>query len=162
MSIGFSTVLEGGNKLQAALDQLETKTGNKIVRVALRDSQKILLKSSKASATSNVGGDMGKKIAKALQVRVGKRRMRGSYLFNVSLKDNPDFVHTLKTAVRKGGKKVVSYYIPAAIEFGHTSNGRFVQPISFLRAPDVATRQTRIDHFQNMVRKGIENLARAR
>lgn len=159
----FSMTLDGGKELQAALDRLEKKTGNKIVRTALRDSQKIMLMSAKASANSVVGGNMGNRIAKALQVRVGKRKIRGSYLFNVSLKNDPEFFSGAKTD-RKGVRtKKKIYYIPAAIEYGHTApNGTFVQPRSFLRSPDDATRQQRIEHFQNKVKQGIEQFWKAK
>jgi hypothetical protein len=157
--------LENGAELQKRLDALEKKTGSKIVSMALRAAQKLLLDRSKAEAKMTVGGDMGKAIAGALQLRVMKKR-KGSYGLSLLLKKNEDFRHKTKSGkVRRtdksGQEKYVKgdYYIPAAIEYGHIAqNGTIVRPLSFLRQPDKATVQQRLDMFQKDVKQGIETI----
>jgi hypothetical protein len=168
--ISISMTLQGGTELQAALDRLEKQTGNKIVREALRDSQKIMQQSAKTRANYVIGGDMGKRIAKALQVRAGKRRIKGSYIFGVSLKKDDAFIHKTKSRTVRhkdaaGNIKRVygSYYIPAAIEYGHvTKAGKFVQPLSYLRSADKSTKEIRIENFSKKVKQGIEELGKAK
>lgn len=170
MSISYSITLEGGKELQAALDRLEKKAGDKIVKPAVRDSQNILLPRARAAARSVVGGDMGKRIAKALRVRLGKRKIKGSFMYQLSLKPDPEFIskskskfNMIKKGKDKGKIEPVRYYIPAAILYGHISpSGKFVQPMDFLRGPDLITRQQRIDNFSSKVAAGIENLARTK
>ena len=157
--------LENGSRLQKKLDALEKKTASRIVSKALRAAQKLLLDRSKAEAKITVGGDMGKAIANALQLRVMKRR-KGSYGMSISLKNNEDFRYKTKSGkVRRTDKNGIEkyvrgdYYIPAAIEYGHIApNGTIVRPLSFLRQPDKATVQQRLDMFQRDVKQGIETI----
>jgi hypothetical protein len=166
----FSLTLSGGKEIDYALSQMGDEIAKKVVDKELKRSQKIAATEAKIRARSIVGGNMGNSIANALQIRAGKRRMKGSYIISVSLKADPAFVSlskskftTVKRGMNKGKIERVRYYIPAAIEYGHTApNGTFVQPRSYLRSADVSTRQARIDSFETKTKQDIEALARTK
>jgi hypothetical protein len=115
--------LQGDKEIERRLLELERKVGKKIVKKAVVESTKPIMKAAKANALSMVGGNMGKLISQSLVSRNPKKQRRGQYLRSVRLRSSREdsklkkskgvagFVHTTKA-----GKE---YYIPAAIEYGH-------------------------------------------
>jgi len=119
----FEVELTGFDELEKKLLKLETKTSKKIVRKAIRDAAKILLKQMKVNAKTMVGGNMGNLIAKHLKTKAPKRQRRGEFALNVGTesKANELFVH-----ITKAGKR---HFIPSAIEFGHGN----AKPIPYMK-----------------------------
>ena len=103
---------KGFRELESELLQLEKKISKNIVRKGLRKAQNELKSVIKSylSAIPSRGSGMTKKIASALQLKVGKTN-KGSYAINVRIRPTPEFVHTSKEGRRT--------YIPSAIEYGH-------------------------------------------
>jgi hypothetical protein len=160
----LSITLENGKQIQDRLNLIGTTEGMKIIKSALRKSQNICLKQCRRRARW-IGGVMGKKIAKALKLVVGKRKMKGSAYFSIILGKDPDFIHETKSGKRrwknpKSGRvrKIKGkYFIPAAIEFGHISpSGKFVRPMSFMRDPSYATKGQRLETFRGNVSDGLD------
>ena len=143
-----SVVIEGGKELESNLATLGRRINKKVIRGAVRDGQRPMLSAAKANAGSMIGGEMGKKIAKALQLRAPKRQKPGTYSLHVQLKSGIEaFVQTAK-----GGKR---HYIPAAIELGHMAGDTYVPPIPYLRNAAESTRDETIRRFVAELRKGM-------
>jgi len=159
-----SIVIEGGKELESNLATLGRRINKKVIRGAVRAGQRPMLSAAKANAKSMVGGEMGKKIAKALQIRAAKEKESGFYSIDVKISRdyNDQFVYYLKgshTKVNfstgKLGKEVGRTYIPAAIEYGHMTGGTYVQPIPYLRNAAESTRDETIRRFVAELRKGM-------
>ncbi len=145
MRIGF--YLDGAEELRRNLDSLGSRLAKNVIRSAVRDSQKIMLKAAIANARAlprsekvlfAKGKDdirMAELIARNIVIASPKRQIPGSYSLHVQMRRNvPEFVHTAKgahtriaynvTTARgfyptKIGATVGVTYIPAAIEYGH-------------------------------------------
>jgi len=142
--------LLGAKRLMKALNELPKIVQKKVVRHAVRVGQKIILGAAKDNARSMVGGDMGSRIARALQVRVQKRQKPGAFGMNVQI--NPaktqEFIH-----VAKSGKRT---FIVAAIEYGHGN----AAAIPFERSAYDEKGQTAINTAVRDLRDGTETEAR--
>lgn len=139
--------IEGAAQLEANLATLGRRVGKKVIRQAVRDGQRPMLAAAKANAVSMVGGEMGAKLAKALQIRTPKKQVRGTYSLHVQLKADEAFIHT-----SKAGKKS---YIPAAIEHGHMVGGTFVSPIPVIRSAADSTQGETIRRFTAKLKSGL-------
>ena len=122
--------IQGVKEIERLFKQLETKESAKAVRSSTRITQKETnLKDAKSNASSMVGGNTGKKIARNLVVRAMTGLKRGHYGIKVMIKPTDAFVVESKDEKR--------YYIPTAIEYGHGYPGRSgnkdVKPIPFMR-----------------------------
>lgn len=118
----FEVELTGFDELEKKLLKLERKTSKKIVRKAIRNAARILLKEMKSNAKTMVGGNMGKLIARHLKTRAVKKQRRGEFALNVGTdpKQNELFIDITKKGKRN--------FIPSAIEFGHGN----AKPIPFM------------------------------
>jgi len=154
-NIKMSFRLEGAEQLKQRLSALEGKVHNKITRDAVRASGKVLLKASKNSAKSMVGGKMGRKLAGAMSLRKQKRRL-------------PRFVQIMnilfRTAGKGGGlvhdsKKGRRTFIPAAIEYGHGAN-KDKAAIPFMRTAFKRTAAEVTAKLGKALRDGIEQEGR--
>lgn len=112
MSDVIKMQVKNAQAVQNALNAFEKKIAKKIVRTGVRASWTPLLKRAKENARSKVGGDMGKLIARSLQLRAFKKQKRSQYGMLVRIKKGVDeFVVVSKSGQRN--------FIPAAIEYGH-------------------------------------------
>jgi hypothetical protein len=120
--------LQGAKQIEARLLGLERKVAKKIVRQAVRAGAKPIHTAAKANAANMVGGDMGKRIAKAMAIRAWKRQKRGQYGVGVQLKEDEAFVgYSMGSASSMKSRKLIQggrYYVPSAIEYGHAFPGR--------------------------------------
>lgn len=120
--------IQGAREIEARLRDIENKVAKKIVRTAVRAGAKTIHVTAKANAANMVGGDMGKRIARAMAVRAWKRQRRGQYGVGVQLKADDAFIGFAKGSASslKSGKLIQGgrYYIPAAIEYGHAFPSR--------------------------------------
>lgn len=106
--------LKNAQAIQNALNAFEKKIATKVVRQGVRAAWKPLHGRAKENARSMVSGEMGKLLARNLQLRAFRRQKKGSYGMLVRLKSGVDeFVHISATGQRA--------YIPAAIEYGHAA-----------------------------------------
>ena len=125
----LSMELKGVENLDKLLAKMSDGNAAKnIMRMSLRAGSKLIEDATKSNANGMVGGNMGNRIASKITTRARKKQRRGEYQLNTLIKgDRKEFVHTTKQ-----GKE---YYIPAAIEYGHTSRGgkKQVAPIPFMR-----------------------------
>lgn len=140
----ISMQIENAQAVQDALSKFEQKISKKIVRQGVRAAWTPLLKKSKENAKANVGGKMGKLIAKYFQLRAWRRQKKGQYAMLVRLKaDVPEFIQyskgsafSIKTKKQVSGSRA---YIPVAIEYGHAfpyrggSGAKDVAAIPFMR-----------------------------
>ena len=153
MADAITLTLEGGEKLNMKLQQIELKVRKKIRGDAVRAGAKLVLETAKSNAAGRVGGHMGEVISKSLQLKVGKAKAPSHYFVRVqhNPKDNNEFVgYSMGSASLLGGTnakgrstrgKLVGgkrHYIPNAIEYGHAGPGnaggpKTVAPISYLR-----------------------------
>jgi len=164
----FSLTLSGGKEIDYALSQMGNEIAKKVVDKELKRSQKIAATEAKIRARFIVGGDMGKRIADAIEVKQGKRKIQGSYMISVKLRKDPAFVSMskskfvkVKRGKNKGQMEAVRYYIPAAIEYGHTApNGTFVLPRSFMRSASDATQKMRVSSFEDGIKKAIDKVVK--
>ena len=123
--------INNAQAVQNALNAFEKKISQKVVRQGVRAAWTPLLKRARANAQSMISGSEGKKIAKALKLKVFKKKAKGRYGMHVSISVYGGDVyyvggaHSLvNVSTGKPGKEVGRYYIPAAIEFGHAFPGR--------------------------------------
>jgi len=154
-NIKMSFRLEGAEELKAKLLALDAKVHNKIARDAVRASGKILLKASKESAKSMVGGKMGRTLAGAMSLRKQRKRL-------------PRFVQAMnilfRTASKGEGlayesKKGRRTFIPAAIEYGHGAN-KDKAAIPFMRTAFKRTAAEVTAKLGKALRDGIEQEGR--
>lgn len=123
--MGAFMVIKGAKKIERKLEKMGRTSGRKFIKKALVETNKeVVLPAVKRSATTRVGGEMGRLIAKHTKRRAFKKAKKGNAVdvVDISAKGNDDFVVVTKDGKRK--------YIPFAIEFGHGS----VKPNPFLRA----------------------------
>jgi hypothetical protein len=125
----LSMKLDGVENLDKLLRQMSDGNAAKnIMRMSLREGSKLIEDATKSNAHSMVGGTMGARIASKITTRAAKKQKKSEYRLNTIIKgDRKEFLHTTKQ-----GKE---YYIPAAIEYGHTTRGgkKQVAPIPFMR-----------------------------
>jgi len=152
--------LEGFEKLDRQLLNLERKTAKKIVLKSTREGAKVILKKVKSNAKSMVGGNMGGLLAKYAKVIVFKHQRRGSYGMQIGMKPNvPEFDYwpvgssSSLTSRKTTGKKS---YIPAALEYGHDN----AKPIPFYRAAWNASKKKAVSTLARELKKGIEREAK--
>ena len=115
--------IDNADAIQNALNAFENKIAKKVVRQGVRAVWKPLLDRAKANARTAVGGNMGKLIAKNLQVRAFRRQKKGAYGVYVRVRPNvPEFVSYAKGSFSSlANRKTTGQraYIPVAIEYGH-------------------------------------------
>ena len=156
--------LRGSKGLERKLNSLDRKVSRKVVRAAVRDAQKITLKAAKENAAGMVGGEMGAKLKKALNIRAFKKRKKGSYGMKIGLKLNDAFIHH-SIGKQAGGNR---YFIPFAIEYGHAAPGaggsgaKDVPAIPFMRNAADRTAKQKRDFFTRRVWTGILNAMRGK
>lgn len=157
MSYGIKIDMQmiGGDQLLNRLSALDTKTHNKIVRQAVREAGRPVLRAAKANAKSMVGGQMGKELARHMVLRKQKKRLPRfvfamNILFRIRSMVDPLLYYPLRRArVRKSGKKVLpKSFLPAAIEYGHGANKEKAS-IPFIRT---AFKQTKTEAYKIMER----------
>jgi len=154
-NIKMSFRLEGAEELKAKLLALDAKVHKKIARDAVRESGKVLLKASKDSAKSMVGGKMGRKLASAMSLRKQRKRL-------------PKFIQVMNILFRTAGKgeglvyeskKGRRTFIPAAIEYGHGAN-KDKAAIPFMRTAFKRTAAEVTAKLGKALRDGIEQEGR--
>ena len=144
MKITFD--IHGDKELMAKLDSLPRKMEKKVIRSAVRVTQKVMVPVAKANARSMVGGAMGDLIARNIQVRAARKQRRGSYVVNVQIKKG---IEGLRSPTGR------QHYIPAAIEYGHMAGPTYVPPIPFKRAAAESTANERMRVFREQLRIGL-------
>jgi hypothetical protein len=145
MKVGF--YLDGAEELRRNLDTLDSRLAKNVIRDAVRDAQKIMLKAAIANARALPKSEkvlfargkedirMSELIARNIVIAAPRRQIPGSYSLHVQMRRNvPEFIHTAKGAhtriefnvttargfyPQKIGATVGVTYIPAAIEYGH-------------------------------------------
>ena len=144
----ISLQIQGAAELERMLQTLPDRVDRKVIRQAVRSAQKVVRTAEQASARSMVGGEMGDRIARSLQVRAPQRQQRGRYSLHVQLaRDEEGFVHVTKAGRRE--------YIPAAIEYGHMAGTTYVPAIPFGRtAAEQATASAMVT-FTDALRTGL-------
>ena len=116
----FKINMEGDKELQAALKNIEVKVGRKVIRGAVRDAAKLVMREAKAGAPI-LGGDTrvgpGSQmpnpgtLRKGIRVHAGKRK-KGHYRVNV------DF----KSRSAMGIPEESDHYAPMVIETGQSDS----------------------------------------
>jgi len=177
-NIKMSFRLEGAEELTTKLLALESKVHNRIARNAVRESGKVLLKASKDSAKSMVGGKMGRKLASAMSLRKQKKRLpKFVYAMNILFSTsgrgeglryhakgahtNVDFEYVDKHGSKRrkiGATEGVSF-IPSAIEYGHGAN-KDKAAIPFMRTAFKRTAAEVTAKLGKALRDGIEQEGR--
>jgi hypothetical protein len=149
----ISMQIENARQVQDALNKFENRIAKKVVREAVRASWKPLLERAKDNARANVGGNMGRLIARSLQLRAFRRQRSGSYGMLVRLKPKIDeFV-----SVSKSGQRA---FIPSAIEYGHSfpyrgGKSKDVAAIPFMRPALDVTLPKAPKIFEDYLNKAI-------
>ncbi|MBN1807187.1 MAG: HK97 gp10 family phage protein [Sedimentisphaerales bacterium] len=148
----MSIKVEGVKELEKKLKELEPKVGRKIVRQALHAGAKVIQKAQKESAKNIVGGNLGSEIARNIVVRAIKMRTKNRY--GVAALINPkeeSFIYYTKDDTR--------YYIPAAVEYGHTNeDGTYVCSMPFMRLAFDAEKENAANVIISELKKGIERI----
>ena len=124
----------GVKGVEKRLDLLEKKVAKKVVSQAVQKVAKSILKTKmKNNATSMVGGEMGKALAKSISTYVAKKRNNGDFMVIARTKPKKGqehFIYMSKSQKRS--------YVPHAIEFGHGNT----KPIPFMRKAWIESMRT--------------------
>jgi HK97 gp10 family phage protein len=117
--------ISGDSEIIKALEAMGQKAAKKIVNPAVKKGIEPIAMACRVNAVMNVGGEMGKLISENIIVK-GQAGKKKSYI--VSAMINPaeeSFIHITKGSysVLGGLAKGKRYYIPSAIEFGHSIPG---------------------------------------
>ncbi len=160
MRVGF--YIEGGEQLAKNLGTLGKRVEKNVIRTAVRNGQKVMLKQAVANARSlpraekrlYVAGKQGEEdirmselMARNIVIAAPKKQIQGSYSLHVQMqRDVPQFIHR--------SKKGRLSYIPAAIEFGHGADPKSAAR-PFMRPAAENTKQQRMDRLGQELGNGI-------
>jgi hypothetical protein len=137
----------GGDALLAALEAMDAKVHNRIVKTAIREGVRPFVKRAKYNARTLVGGNMGEKLSKLIVARKQKKwTKKFVYIMSAWQKGIPEFVHVSKTDRRT--------YIPSAIEYGHGSHKKQAA-IPYMRQAFDSTKDEMYKIVASEVAKGI-------
>lgn len=140
--------ITGAKELERALGELPKKIARTVVRKAVRKGAKIMAAEAKSNARRNVGGSMGKLIARRIGVSAATRQRPGSYTMYMDVKADEEFVHVSKDGNRS--------WIPNAIEYGHIARGGgFVPPNPYLRPAFDSKKGEAISIMTREIRDGV-------
>jgi len=154
---GVAIRLDGADALERALDKLETKTSSKIMKKAMRDGAKVILRATKARAPVDTGY-----MKKALTVRAARKRKRGVASFNVMFNTTkyPNLItNTVRARTGKRGRKLRGskrFFYPAIVEFGYAG----VASDAFMRPAFDSTKHRVLQTIMGSIRRDIEQQAR--
>ena len=142
--------LEGAAELSQQLESLTRRLQLQVGDQALRTALEPLRQAVAASARSLVGGHMGELLARNLVMAKPRRRPRPGTRTQLMKLDAvvQEFIYEAK----RTGKRS---YIPAAIEYGHTTGGTYVPPIPFARTAADASQGEVIRILSEQLRIGL-------
>jgi len=148
--------IRGNKELMSKLNSLPQKMEKRVIRQAVRATQKTMVPAVQSNARSMLANskypdavDMSELIAKNIIVRAARKQKRGSYAVNVLMRAG---VNEFLSPGKNSGR--ISY-IPAAIEYGHMAGPTYVPAIPFARSAAESTANDRMRMFTNQLRIGL-------